>query len=241
MIWLRSALFNLGFYLWTLVVGTGLIPTLVMPAQVSIYGQRFWARGVVFLMRYVAGITYEVRGVENIPHGASLVASKHQSAFDTVVFPLMIRDPVLVLKRELIYIPFYGWYAVKWGMIPVDRKTGPSALRSMLKAARPVLAQGRPIFIFPEGTRMAPGAAPDYKPGVAALYRELKVPCVPVALNSGLYWPRRTIRKNPGRIIVEFLPPIPPGLSRPDFMARLQSDIETATTRLVAEGNGHQA
>jgi 1-acyl-sn-glycerol-3-phosphate acyltransferase len=236
MMWLRSLAFNVGFYAWTALLAIVFLPTLIMPQRVSVVGQEVWAHGIVALMRALVGITYEVRGREHVPPGAALVAAKHQSAFDTMIFPLLLRHPAVVLKRELVFIPFYGWFALKWGMIPVDRKTGPSALRKMVKAAKRAVAAGRPIFIFPEGTRAAPDAAPDYKPGVAALYRELKIPCVPVALNSGLYWPRRAFLKRPGRIVIEFLPPIPPGLTRVAFMEALEGGIERATAALVAEG-----
>ena len=233
---LRSLAFNVCFYGWTAIVAILGLPTLALPRRAGRPVQQAWARGSMAAMRFCLGLDYEVRGRENVPPGGILVASKHQSAFDTIVFALLLRDPALVLKRELTMIPFYGWYVRKWGMIPVDRKAGPSALRNMVKTARPILAEGRPVFIFPEGTRTAPDAPPDYKPGIAALYRELGVPCVPVALNSGLYWPRRTFVKHPGRIVIEFLPPIPPGLSRGAFMTELRDRIEGATARLVAEG-----
>jgi 1-acyl-sn-glycerol-3-phosphate acyltransferase len=235
MMWVRSLAFNVGFYAWTALLAIVFLPTLIMPMRISVVGQVVWAHGIVALMRALVGITYEVRGREHVPPGAAIVAAKHQSAFDTMIFPLLLKDPAVVLKSELVLIPFYGWYALKWGMIPVDRKTGSSALRKMLKAAKRAVAAGRPIFIFPEGTRVAPDAAPDYKPGVAALYRELKVPCVPVALNSGLYWPRRAFLKRPGRIVIEFLPPIPPGLTRAAFMEALEGGIERATAALVGE------
>jgi 1-acyl-sn-glycerol-3-phosphate acyltransferase len=237
---LRSLAFNVAFYAWTAGLAILFLPTLLLPARASLVGQRLWARGIVALMGALVGIRFEVRGREHLPPGGCLVAAKHQSAFDTMIFPLLLHDPVVVLKRELVLIPVYGWFALKWGMIPVDRKAGPKALRAMLKAAKPRVAEGRPIFIFPEGTRSAPGAPPAYKPGVAALYRDLGVPCVPVALNSGLYWPRRSFLKRPGTIVIEFLPPLAPGLARGPFMAELERRIETATAVLIAEGTPHR-
>jgi 1-acyl-sn-glycerol-3-phosphate acyltransferase len=154
----------------------------------------------------------------------------------------MLGRPAFVLKRNLLNIPFYGWYARKSGMIAIDREGRASALRMMVIRARAELAAGRSVVIFPEGTRKQPGAVPDYKPGVAGLYGQLNVPCVPVALNSGLYWtgPGGFI-KNPGKMVIEFLPPIPPGLKRREFMTALEAEIETATARLVAEGRASLA
>jgi 1-acyl-sn-glycerol-3-phosphate acyltransferase len=148
----------------------------------------------------------------------------------------VIHDPTYILKRELMWIPFYGWYAWKTGLIPVDRSAGMAALSRMTRAATRELSRGRQIVIFPEGTRQAPGAPPDYKPGAVFLYSKADVPCVPMALNSGLYWPRRSTRRVPGTIIVEVLEPIPPGLDRKTFAPKLESVLEEATARLVAEG-----
>jgi 1-acyl-sn-glycerol-3-phosphate acyltransferase len=201
---------------------------------------------VVTLMRLVAGIRLEVRGRENIPGGAaaprgSIVASKHQSAFDTLVYHLLLDDPAVVLKKELLSIPVYGWYCRKTAMIAVDRKGGAAALKRMMAAARAAVARGRPILIFPEGTRTAPGVETSYQPGVAGLYKGLAVPVVPVALNSGLFWPRRSLRMCPGALVVEFLEPIPPGLPRGEFMERLHGSIESAARRLEAEAQSRSS
>jgi 1-acyl-sn-glycerol-3-phosphate acyltransferase len=165
-----------------------------------------------------------------------LVASKHQSAWDTIALVTLFPDPAMVLKAELLKIPLYGWFCRKFEMIPVERSAGAAALRRMLKAAKTAAAAGRQIVIFPEGTRRAPGAEPDYKPGIVPLYETLGLACVPIALNSGLYWPRRAFRRYPGTIIVEVLEPIPPGLPRSAFRELLEQRIEEATARLVAEG-----
>jgi len=161
-----------------------------------------------------------------------LVASKHMSMWDTMALYLVLDQPAIVLKRELLRIPFYGWYVWKATAIAIDRAAGASALRKMSAAARQVLDQGRPILIFPEGTRQKPGAPPDYKPGVAGLYALSGVTCVPVALNSGVYW--TGFLKRPGTIVLEFLEPIAPGLKRDAFMGLLESRIETATNRLLS-------
>lgn len=233
MILLRSLLFNLGFYLWTLGMLLAFVPALALPRAVTIRGMEIWSAGVMALLRVLTGIRFEVRGREHLPAGACIVASKHQSAWDTIVFHLLLRDPAIVLKRELMWIPLYGQFAAKAQMIPVDRGAAARALRHMIEAARRVVAAGRPIVIFPQGTRVAPGAARPYLPGVAALYRSLHVTVVPVALNSGLLWPRRSLVRRPGIITLEFLEPIPPGLSRDAFSRTLEGRIEHATDRLV--------
>jgi len=235
---LRALLFNISFYVWSVAMVVAFAPALLLPWQVTVWGQRCWARGVNWLMRHTAGIDVEVRGREHLPAGGSIVASKHQSAWDTLIWHAVLDDPAIVMKRELLWIPIYGWMCMKTRMIPVDRKAGPAALKAMLQRARAAVAAGRPIVIFPQGTRTAPGTTVDevpYQPGVAALYRGLDVPAVPVALNSGLFWPRRSFRRYPGTIVLEFLPAIPSGLKRRDFEATLTARIEGATARLEAE------
>jgi 1-acyl-sn-glycerol-3-phosphate acyltransferase len=232
----RSVLFNLLFYLNLFVQLVAALPTLVMPRWGILAVARFWARSNLWLLRVVCGITFEFRGLGKISSGPLLVASKHQSVWETFALLLVVPDPAYIMKRELMWIPFFGWYAWKAGMIPVDRRKGSQALADMNARARRELARNRQIIIFPEGTRRAPGAEPRYKYGVAHLYRETAVPCLPVALNSGLFWPRRSIRRYPGVIRVEVLDPIPPGLDRTEFFERLQREVEGATARLVAQG-----
>jgi 1-acyl-sn-glycerol-3-phosphate acyltransferase len=198
-------------------------------------GLAFHARVSLWLLKVIVGTGLEVRGREHLPKGAALIASKHQSAWDTFALVPLLRDPAIIMKQELMWIPFYGWFSYKFRMIPVHREAGPSALRKMARDAKDRAAAGRHILIFPEGTRRPPGAEPRYHPGAVYLYEALGLPCVPVALNSGLYWPRRSLRRYPGTIIVEFLEPIPPGLPRKEFKQRLQDAIETATARLIAE------
>ena len=188
-----------------------------------------------WLLQAIAGTELEVRGRENLPAGAALIASKHQSAWDTFGLIPLLHDPALVMKAELGRIPLYGWFSRKFGMILIPREKRAAALKQLLRDAKGRAADGRHILIFPEGSRQAPGAPPDYKSGVAALYGALDVPCVPVALNTGVFWPRRSFVRLPGRMIVEFLPPIPADLPRQLFMQILQDRIETATARLVAE------
>lgn len=235
MILLRSVLFNLAFYLWTALLGIAALPMVLAPRATVMRFGRWWSGTVLWLARAIAGIEYELRGAEHLPRGPGIIAMKHQSAWDTLAAPALIGDVAIVLKRELLWIPFYGWYARKAGMIPVDRGAGATALKAMIARAQAIVAQGRPIVIFPEGTRTAVGAKRAYHPGVAALYSQLGLPVVPVAVNSGLFWPRRSFIKRPGRIVVEALPPLPAGLARKQMLAELQARIEAATERLVAE------
>jgi 1-acyl-sn-glycerol-3-phosphate acyltransferase len=183
----------------------------------------------------ICNIRLELRGPENIPKGALLVASKHQSAWETVTLLSFFDYPTFVLKRELIRIPIFGWCLLWAGMIPVDRDAGKEALAGLIARVRKALGQRRQVIVFPEGTRRPIGAEPDYKLGLVQIYTASNVPCLPVALNSGVFWPRRSFLRHPGTIIVEFLPPIPSGLPRAAFFRRLQNDLETATAKLVSE------
>ncbi|MGF7160660.1 1-acyl-sn-glycerol-3-phosphate acyltransferase [Rhodoligotrophos appendicifer] len=236
MIALRSLLFNALFYvnlIAFMVIGCVFYVT---PRAWSMAALKVWARASLLLLRVVVGTTMEIRGRENLPPGPVLVASKHQSLWETFALLPLFADPAVVLKRELTFIPLFGWFALKFQMIPVDRGAGSTALRRMLERATKAAAQGRQIVVFPEGTRRPPGAEAAYRPGTAALYRKLGVQCVPIALNSGLFWPRRRFMRYPGTIIVEILDPVPPGLDRRSFDRVLQERIENATASLVAEG-----
>lgn len=228
----RSLVFQLYFALISVVMNIGWLPALLGPRSWAVKGIEIWGRLTLWGLRVICGLNYEVRGVEHLPTTPSIVAGKHQAMWDTVVLPLLVKDPALVLKRQLLRVPFYGWYALKARMIALDRGAHASAIRSLLRQSKDRIEAGRSIAIFPEGTRKKPGAPPDYKPGVAALYTQLDVPCVVFALNSGHYW--KGWKRFPGTIIIEFLPPIAPGLKRPVFMAELESRIETATTALAA-------
>jgi len=190
---MRSLLFNLAFFGWTGLALVLCTPALALPPLATVRAQRAWARGVLALMRVLVGIRVEIRG--QAPAGGALIAAKHQSAWDTLIWHIIVDDPALVMKKELLAIPFYGWYCRKSRQIPVDRAGGPAALKAMVRAARAAIEAGRPVIIFPEGTRTAPGAKLPYQPGVAALYRGLGVAAVPVAVNSGLFWPRRSFGK----------------------------------------------
>ncbi|NIX75162.1 lysophospholipid acyltransferase family protein [Microvirga terricola] len=236
MLILRSLLFNVAFYLnligWLIL----LIPTLVLPRRIFMRGAKLWAVSSNWLLRVLAGTRVEIIGREKIPPGGILVAAKHQSLWETFALLPLFDDPAFILKRELMWIPFFGWYTWKGGSVPVNRKKGSQALIQMMARAHEEAAHGRQILIFPEGTRRPAGAPPAYKVGVSHLYRSLEVPCLPVALNSGLYWPRRQFIRRPGTIRIEILDPIPAGLPRDAFFQKLQDEIETASNRLLAQG-----
>jgi 1-acyl-sn-glycerol-3-phosphate acyltransferase len=233
---LRSVAFNVLFYLNLVLHIILALPTFALPRGAFMALARSWGRTSNLLLRVVAGISVEIRGAEKISPGALLVAAKHQSVWETFTLVTLFDDPAYIFKRELIWIPVFGWYIWKSDMIPVDRAARGGAIAGMVERARAELARGRQIVIFPEGTRTAPGAPPTYKHGIAHLYAAAGVPCVPIALNSGLFWSRRRFLRYPGTIVLEVLDPIPPGLDRETFAARLERDIETATARLVAEG-----
>lgn len=236
---LRSLAFNALFYLNTLFWLLVALPTFFMPYRGIIGVAKAWGRTNLVLLRVVAGIDCEIRGREKIPSGPLIVAAKHQSAWETFALLPLFDNPLFILKRELQWIPIFGWLTIKGRMVPVDRRKGSRALVDMTERARTELADGRQLIIFPEGTRRPAGAEPRYKYGVALLYVAEGVPCLPIALNSGLFWPRRSLRRKPGTVIVEILDPIAPGLDRDEFFARLQHDIETATARLIEEAKTH--
>jgi len=236
LILVRSVAFNLAFYLNTAFWLVVALPTFFMPFWAIVEIARIWGKVNLVLLRVICGIKVEIRGREKIPQGPLLVASKHQSAWETFALVTLFPNPVFILKRELQWIPIFGWFTIKGRMVPVDRGRGAAALRAMAERARHELAQNRQLIIFPEGTRRAAGAEPRYKYGVAHVYATAGVPCLPIALNSGLFWPRRTFRRYPGTVIVEICDIIPPGLDQQTFFDTLQTEIESATARLIEEG-----
>ncbi len=230
---LGSLFFNIAFYLWTALVLLLGLPLLLLPYPAAFWLGRLWVRVTLGLLRLSVGLAHRVAGLEHARRGQAIYAAKHQSSWDTLVFVLYLDRPAYVLKRELLYLPLFGLFLLKAGHIAVDRAGRAAALKRMLRAASRRRDQGRDILIFPEGTRVAPGAHRPYQPGIAALYGSLGLPVVPVALNSGLFWRRRSFIKRPGLITLEFLPPIPPGLPRKEFMARLERSLEGASRRLA--------
>jgi 1-acyl-sn-glycerol-3-phosphate acyltransferase len=234
--WLRSLLFAGVFYAVSAVVAIGLSPMLLGPRRPLILAMGWWSRFVTLMLRLICGVTVEIRGLENLPKGAALIAAKHQCMFDIFGSLGFLPDGCFVLKKELLAIPFFGWWAQRSGMIVVDREGHSGALRKLVADAKQRLGETRQLVIFPEGTRRQPGEAGDYKPGIAALYRELELPVTPLALNTGVHWAPRGILMKPGKIVFEFLPPIPPGLKRAEFMRALEGAIEPACQRLLDEG-----
>ncbi len=233
---LRSLVFNIAFYLWTVGLMLVTLPVyFFLPQEKAMNVVRVWGRGMTWLLRTIAGTAHEVRGLDNLPPGGALIACKHQSAWETLALLPILPNPTYVMKEELARIPVFGAYTRHAGMIHVDRKGKTAALRALAERARQEIAKGRQVIMFPEGTRRPPGAPPDYQTGVALLYKTLGVPVVPAALNSGLYWPRRKVTRHPGTIILEFLAAIPPGLDSRAFLARLESTVEAAADRLMAE------
>lgn len=233
---IRSALFFLLFWIWSIIMNVLFLPGLLLPRKVIVTGQRIWTIGIIVMMRVICGLKVEIRGRENLAKGRAIIASKHQSIFETMVFHWLVNDPAMIMKKELLQIPVYGWYCRKTKMITVDRKGHAAALRSMIEQAQAALEMERQVVIFPEGTRSAVGENPPFQPGIAALYGKLDNPVTPIALNTGLYWPRKKFICRPGTLVIEILPPIEAGLKRKDFMSRLQSAIDENSDRLVAEG-----
>ncbi len=232
---IRSLIFVVWLYGSMVAVGASFAPFALFSERAASLASHYWSRIAIWGLRVICGVRLEVRGREHIPKGAALVASKHQSMLDTIIPCAILVDPAIILKRELQSLPVFGWFTQRAGMIPIDRSAQASALRTMLRAARVEAAKGRAVLIFPEGTRQELGVTPDYKPGVAALYRDLGLPCTPVAVNTGKFWPAHGVTRRPGTAVVEFLPAIPAGLSREDFMTELVKRIESASNRLLEE------
>jgi 1-acyl-sn-glycerol-3-phosphate acyltransferase len=232
MLALRSLVFSILFYgYFALSAVAAAAISLISPKSLPPFA-RFWSRTWLAMYRAICGVSYEVRGIENVPHGGCLLAVKHQSVWDTCALFAIFERPVFVLKSELMFIPFFGWALARLGCIPVKRGTGKSALDNMVRGTRTALAQGKQVVIFPEGTRTMLGQAANYKTGISHLYTALNVPCVPVALNSGAFWARHTFLRPPGTIIIEALPAIPAGLHRKEMFDLLVEKIESASERL---------
>jgi 1-acyl-sn-glycerol-3-phosphate acyltransferase len=239
MLVLRSILFNFLFYVNTIGLVILGLPTLLMSRHAVFALARVWGRSSLWLLRTICGTKVEFRGIDRIPAAPFIIAPKHQSIWETFALTLLFGDFSFILKRELMFIPLFGWYLWKADQIAINRGKGGAALSQAALRAQRIFAQGRLLFIFPEGTRRPAGAPPKYKFGVAHLYDTSGVPCVPVALNSGLFWARRSWIRRPGTVLVEVLDPIAPGLDKQVFFERLQQQLESATEALIAESVSH--
>lgn len=235
MILVRSFLFNLYFFALTAFGLFTYWVLLPLPRATFQGAVRLWQRLVFGGLKLICAVEWEVRGRERIPKGAAVFACKHQSAWDTMAFYALVADPAYVLKKELLRIPFWGWYAAKTRQIVVDRRAGVRALKDVAATARERIAEGRQVVIFPQGTRVPPGGHRPYQPGVYAIATATDAPVFPVALNSGFFWGRRSFLKHPGTVTIEILEPMPAGLARKPFMAELENRIERASDRLAAE------
>ena len=236
MILVRSLTFTAAYYFYSTLVALLMIPLFLAPRAWVTHVLRWYGAGTTVLLRLICNIRVEVRGRENLPKGAALIAAKHQCMFDVFGGFALLPDGCFVTKQELLWLPFLGWYARKAGMIVVDREGHANALRKLVADTRDRFKAARQLVIFAEGTRKAPGATPDYKPGIAALYRDLEMPVIPMALNTGVHWPAHGVLRYPGTIVFEFLPAIPPGLKRGEFMREMETRIEAATNALIADG-----
>lgn len=238
MTWIRSLAFVAWLYLSLVLFTVGLSPALLMAYPQAMWVIRHWSKFTLFGLRWIGGVKVEFRGLEHMPVGAGLIAGKHQSMLDVIAPFAVLPDNCFIMKKELAPLPFFGWFAVKTRMIAVDRSAHSKALKDMVRQARLRFAEGRQMLIFPEGTRAPVGAPADYKPGIAALYRDLDCPCTPMATNSGVHWPAHGFRRYPGTVVYEFLPAIPAGLKRAEFMAVLEERIEGASGALLSPCSG---
>lgn len=239
MTFIRSLLYAIWFYGSMAIIGLLAMPISLFSRDFAMASVRFFAHTQAFGLWLLCGISMEVRGKENLPKGPGLIAMKHQSTYDTIAPFMFIENPAYILKKELLKAPVFGVYASRVG-IPIDRAGGAKTMRLMLAAAKVGVGSGQQIVIFPEGTRQLPDTPADIKPGIVLLYNELGVPCVPVALNTGLVWQGSGFTRKPGKIIFEILPPIEPGLKRSEFTEKLKAALDPATERLVAEGRAAQ-
>jgi 1-acyl-sn-glycerol-3-phosphate acyltransferase len=235
MILLRSLVFHAAFYFTTAALAIFGLPVLVMGRQKVQAYAKFWTGSAVWLVEKICGIKIVWRGLENLPRGGCIIAAKHQSALETMALTTKGEDFSYILKRELMAIPIFGWYLKGAGQVAIDRAKRGQALPDLTRQVREAIAEGRQMIIFPEGTRKPAGARPEYKSGVGYLYIDSAAVCVPVALNTGLFWPRRRLSIRPGRVTIAFLEPIAPGLDKQNFLNLLEKRIEAGTAELIAE------
>ena len=230
---IRSIIFYLLLFIWTFFLGIFSLPYLLLPSSHLRNLANLWISGILQLLRLTCNITYEIKGKENIPNNAVIVASKHQSAFETFLLFKLIKNSIFIHKRELFFIPIFGLYLKKSNMISINRSEGINAMRKMLNEVKQRISNGYSIIIFPEGTRKKTDEPPDYKTGIAGIYKESNSEVLPVAINSGLYWPKHTFIKKPGKIIIKFLKLIPSQLEKSEFLKKIESVIEEETNKII--------
>jgi len=236
MLLLRSLAYNIAFYISIVVQMVFWTPFFFLaPRAYAWFVPKFWARTNIWMLERIAGTRVEYQGLDNLPAGSFIVAPKHQSFLDAFAFVPILGDPLYILKRELMWIPLFGWYVARMNMVPVKRGDRARALRDVVAKTTARLSEGRQLIIYPEGTRRAPGADPVYKYGIVELYDRLNVPVVPIAHMAGLFWPRRRFLRHPGKVIMRILPAIPPGLPRDEFQARLIAETEAAADSILLQ------
>tara|TARA_B100000427_G_C15515942_1_gene598193 strand:+ start:278 stop:931 length:654 start_codon:yes stop_codon:yes gene_type:complete len=209
------------------------MPLLFISSKFLYQPVKIWIKGIFFLLEKIAKIKHEIRGLDNIPSSGVLIASKHQSAFETFALFYYLSKPIFIHKKQLFWIPIFGQYLKKINMISIDRNEGISAIRKILKIATNKISEGHSVIIFPEGTRTRPGQTPIYKSGFLGIYTESNCSIIPVALNSGHFWPKHSFIKQPGKIIIKILNPIPPKLEKTDVLKKIELVIEDETNKLL--------
>lgn len=243
MIFIRSILFNIFFYGFTALACIFLIPALFMPRNILLKGIKLYANIVTLIEKYILGLTYEIRGLEHQPKsGTYIVAAKHQSAYETLKLFHLFGDPTIVLKKELLRLPLFGMFLKKLGVIAIDRKNKESAINAIIDGAKRMQEHGRPIIIFPQGTRVAVNSTAKEKPykgGIIKMYEHANLPIIPMALNSGLFWARNSFIKKPGKVIFEFLSPVEPGLPNKQVMKALEDRLEEKSIALANEATNN--
>ena len=232
---IRSSLFYLFITIWTLIFGLIFSPLLITKNQHTRTACKFWARISMLGLRLICGISYQIEGLEHLPRMPYIVASKHQSALETILFWLIFPNPVYILKKELLRIPVFGWYLFRLGMIYIDRSSGASALKQIIIKTQEALKEPVSIIVFPEGTRHPPAHhSTRYFPGITAIYNANNASIVPVALNTGICWPGKKLIMKPGMVTIRILPPIKPGLDKDKFMTKLNEEIERSSLELIS-------
>ncbi len=243
MVWVRSVIFNVLFYMMFIAEMIIFTPIyFILPRKKAYFVPKFWARSNLWLMKVIVGTRVKIEGLENLPKGPFIFAPKHQNFWDTFAFLPHIEDPLYILKRELLWIPVFGWYVAKQRMIGIDRSARGKAMAEVMTRTLEEMKGGRQLIIYPEGTRRPPGAEPVYKYGIARLYRDLQMPVVPVVHQAGIFWPRRSILRQGGTIIARILPPIQPGMEEKEFFEHLVKTMEAASDQCLldtVEANPH--